>query len=40
MLLKMMGLPREQLSDQYVIPIYFGVASAATLDARLFIGVP
>jgi dienelactone hydrolase len=37
---EMMGLPWEQLSDQYVIPIYFGVASINTLDARLFIGVP
>jgi hypothetical protein len=37
---EMMGLPWEQLSDQYVLPIYFGVASAATLDARLFVGVP
>jgi hypothetical protein len=37
---EMMGLPWEQLSDQYVLPIYFGVASAATLDARLFISVP
>ena len=38
--LKMMGLPWEQLSDQYVIPIYFGVASVNSLDARMFIGVP
>jgi hypothetical protein len=37
---EMMGLPWEQLSDQYILPNYFGVASAATLDARLFIGVP
>jgi len=36
----MMGLPREQLSDQYVIPIYFGVAGKNTLDARTFFGVP
>jgi hypothetical protein len=34
---EMMGKPWEQLSDQYVLPIYFGAASADTLDAGLSI---
>jgi hypothetical protein len=36
----MMGLPWEELSDTYLIPIYFGDPSHQSLDARLFIGVP
>jgi hypothetical protein len=37
---EMMGVPWEQLSDTYIIPIYFGAANPNTLDARLFIAVP
>jgi hypothetical protein len=37
---EMMGLPWEELSDSYVIPIYFGSTQHQNLDARLFIAVP
>jgi len=37
---EMMGLPWEQLSDKYLIPIYFGDPSHFALDASLFIAVP
>ncbi len=37
---EMMGLPYEQLSDEYLIPIYFGDPVHVALDARLFIAVP
>lgn len=37
---EMMGLPYEQLSDEYLIPIYFGNPVHVALDARLFIAVP
>jgi Zn-dependent metalloprotease len=37
---EMMGLPWQQLSDSYVIPIYFGAPTNQNLDARLFIAVP
>ena len=37
---EMMGLPWEAVSDTYLIPMYFGAANPATLDARLFIAVP
>jgi Rieske Fe-S protein len=37
---EMMGLPWEELSDSYVIPIYFGAPTNQNLDARLFIAVP
>ena len=37
---EMMGLPWEQLSDKYLIPMYFGANNPKVLDARLFIGVP
>ena len=37
---EMMGMPWEQLSSQYVLPIYFGAASPSTLDARLFVAIP
>ncbi|MBT7081947.1 MAG: hypothetical protein HN929_10900 [Chloroflexi bacterium] len=37
---EMMGLPSSQLSDKYLIPIYFGDPSYLTLDAQVFIAVP
>jgi len=37
---EMMGLPWEQLSDQYIIPQYFGALNPSTLDARFFIAKP
>ena len=37
---EMMGLPYGQLSDKYLIPIYFGDPIHIALDARLFIAVP
>jgi hypothetical protein len=36
---EMMGLPSSQLSDKYLIPIYFG-NWPSLLDASLYIGVP
>jgi hypothetical protein len=37
---EMMGLPASQLSDQYLIPQYFGAANPKTLNASLYIAVP
>ncbi|MBK6647430.1 MAG: hypothetical protein IPG44_17060 [Anaerolineales bacterium] len=37
---EMMGLPASQLSDQYLIPNYFGAANPNTLNASLYIAVP
>ncbi len=37
---EMMGLPALQLSDQYLIPLYFGAANPNTLNASLYIAVP
>lgn len=37
---EMMGLPFSQLSDQYLIPLYFGAANPNTLNASLYIAVP
>jgi hypothetical protein len=37
---EMMGMPWEQMSDKYLIPIYFGSPSYTSLDAKLYIGVP
>ncbi|MFN8435835.1 MAG: choice-of-anchor Q domain-containing protein [Anaerolineales bacterium] len=37
---EMMGLPATQLSDQYIIPNYFGAANPKTLNASLYIAVP
>jgi hypothetical protein len=37
---EMNGLPLNQLSDTYLIPIYFGNPVHIGLDARLFIAVP
>lgn len=37
---EMMGLPWSQLSDQYLIPQYFGASSPNTLIPSLFIAVP
>jgi len=37
---EMMGLPWAQISDQYLIPQYFGASSPNTLVPSLYIGVP
>ena len=37
---EMMGLPGSQLSDKYLIPMYFGASSPNTLQPSLYIGVP
>jgi hypothetical protein len=37
---EMMGVPWEQLSDKYLIPLYFGSPTYTSLDAKLYIGVP
>jgi len=37
---EMMGLPSSQLSDKYLIPIYFGDPSHTALDPQVFIAVP
>ena len=37
---EMMGLPWEQLSDTYLIPMYFGALKPSVLDVSLFIAVP
>jgi len=37
---EMMGLPWTQISDRYLIPMYFGALNPSTLDARLFIANP
>jgi hypothetical protein len=34
---EMMGLPASQLSDQYLIPMYFGASSPNTLVPSLYI---
>jgi hypothetical protein len=37
---EMMGLPVTQLSDQYLIPQYFGAANPNTLQPSLYIAAP
>jgi hypothetical protein len=37
---EMMGVPAGQLSDKYLLPLYFGAANPLTLDARLYVGAP
>ena len=37
---EMMGLPGTQISDKYLIPMYFGASSPNTLQPSLYIGVP